>query len=492
MESINHFSWLDVLLVSPALVLFFSSLIPLLSKIFNGNRETNSFSVLASALAGVVTALGLTVTLGSTHKPAFDGMLQFDGVSFFVSILILLITGASLIFAKENTSSNNHQFSEFVFLLLNSAVGMLTVLWANDLMVFFIGMELMSLCLYILIALSSEGKLSKEASLKYFILGSFASAILLYGVALIYGMVGSTQFSQILESARELILTSRIYLFGVVFVILGLCFKVSLFPFQAWTPDVYQGSPSPVTAFMATGVKTVCFVVFLKTLKILVVGLDSSHKLIEVLQWIAALTMLLGNIAALVQNNVKRMLAYSSISHSGYILIGLIVSGVSGDDFFGSASILFYLASYSIMTLGAFGIVSILEKNYDMQLQVQDLSGLGKRSPWLAGCFTLVLLSLGGIPPTVGFFAKFYIFSAALKYQLIWLAIWGVLSSIISIYYYLRPIVFMYMKNEEGAVLPKEKTLSFGVISASMVLILVFGVMSQPLFQWIISALGVH
>jgi NADH-quinone oxidoreductase subunit N len=484
------FRYSDVVMLAPVLALFLASLIPLTIKVTTGNREPNSFATLCYGLAGVVTAVGLILSLSNVHRVAFDGALVFDGLSSLVGVLIVSLTGLALVFSRENLATNNHQFSEYVFLLLNSAAGMLLVSWASDLIFFFVGVELMSLCFYVLIAISSEERLSKEAAFKYFVLGSFASAILLYGVAFIFGSAGTTSLPGIAEVATQLITTNRLFMLGLIFLILGLCFKVSIFPLHAWTPDVYQGAPTPVTAFMATGVKAATFVLFLRLMGTQALASEQADRLVNVLEWLAALTMVVGNIAAVMQPNLKRMLAYSSIAHSGYVMVGLLVAALAGEDMIGSSSVIFYLVAYSIMTVGAFGIVSVLEKDENAVLQVEDLKGLAVRRPWLALCLTLFLLSLAGIPPTIGFFGKVFIFSAALKSGFFWLAIWAVISSVISVYYYLRPVVAMYMRDEEGVEAAPERYLTLGVVSIAAVLVIVLGILSQPIFKAVISALG--
>jgi NADH-quinone oxidoreductase subunit N len=480
----------DVIMLLPVIALFLASLIPLTIKVTSGNREPNSFATLCYALAGVITSAGLIVALSNVHRSAFDGALIFDGLSTLVGVLIVSLTGLALIFSRENLATNNAQFYEYVFLLLNSAAGMLLVSWANDLIFFFVGVELMSLCFYVLIAMSSEERLSKEAAFKYFVLGSFASAILLYGIAFVYGTAGTTNLPAIAEVAGQLIATDRLFLIGLVFLIMGLCFKVSIFPLHAWTPDVYQGAPTPVTAFMATGVKAATFVLFLRLLNTQALAAEQADRFMEILEWLAALTMVVGNVAAVMQSNLKRMLAYSSVAHSGYIMIGMLVASLAGEDPIGSSSVIFYLVAYSIMTVGAFGIVSVLERDENSTLQVEDLNGLAVRRPWLALCLTLLLLSLAGIPPTIGFFGKVFIFSAALKAGFFWLTVWAVLSSVISVYYYLRPVVAMYMRDEEGVDIAPERYLSLGAVSLTAILVVVLGIFSNPIYKAVMAALG--
>jgi NADH-quinone oxidoreductase subunit N len=346
----------------------------------------------------------------------------------------------------------------------------------------------MSLSLYLMIAMSHEQKISKEAAIKYFVLGSLASAIFLYGVSFIYGSNGSVSTVDLMQTAQQLIKNHNyLFIFGFAFVVLGFCFKVSIAPFHAWTPDVYQGSPTPLTGFMATVVKTASFAAFLRVLASR--GLGSSENLLSLLQWLAVITMTLGNVAALVQNNFKRTLAYSSVAHSGYVLMGVIAVGVSEGSAFGAASVVFYLMTYSIMTLGAFAVLSLIEKNENHFVQTEDFAGFAKSNPVLALCLAIFLLSLAGLPPAMGFFGKLYLFSAAVNEGLMWMALWGVINSVLSAYYYLRPIVVMYMKEGNCDVADNNYGSTF-VISLFALLILVFGVLSGPIFNMIEKSLG--
>jgi NADH-quinone oxidoreductase subunit N len=407
-------------------------------------------------------------------------MLVFDGVTQWMGVIALAAAGGSMVMMYENPATTGKQFSELVFLALSSTVGMLILVSAVDLLMVFIGLEMMSLSLYIMIGMSHEEKLSKEAALKYFILGSFASAIFLYGVAFIFGSTGGTNIISFMDKAPELVQTNNLFLFGISFVILGFLFKVSIAPFHAWTPDVYQGAPTPHTAFMATAVKAVSFAAFLRV--IATKSLVGSDQLFVVLQWLAVITMIVGNTAAIMQNNLKRMIAYSSVAHSGYILVGVITAGVSDVGSFGASGVIFYLLSYSLMTLGAFVIASMLEKSENHIVNVDDLAGLAKQRPALALCFTVFMLSLAGIPPTLGFFGKFYLFNAAVGEGLLWLAVWGVLNSVIAVYYYLRPIVVMYMKEGDAEIAGHSLNAHLVTAFVTAIAIVLMGFASGPIF----------
>ncbi len=486
-----EFNFIDFILVAPALALFFASCIPLLIKVLRGNQEQNSFATLIYAYLGIVIAGGFSVAMTGTERTAFDGALVFDGISSFTTLIVLFVTAIALTFARDSYSSNKKQFTEAMFLTLNSAIGMLTVVWSNDLIVTFVGIELFSLSLYILIAMSLEEKLSKEAAFKYFILGSFASALMLYGISFIYGTVGSTFLPDLIAATPNLLATNRLFLLGFVLLLVGVSFKIGLFPFHSWVPDVYQGSPTPLTAFMATGVKAVSIAFFLRLVASQAFTVERFWPFVDVLQWLAVFTILIGNVGAFRQKSLKRMLAYSSVAHSGYVMIGLIAAGIGGASMLGAAGVMFYIFAYSTMTIGAFGVLHLLEPNADSDLTIEDLKGLASEKPWVALSMTLLLLSLTGIPPTVGFFGKLFIFSAAIKQGLVWLALWGVVGSVISVYYYLRPVVAMYM---EEPMLRREslalRPLSYFAVALMALLVLVFGLASEPFYQVVLTSVA--
>lgn len=477
----------DLFLISPMIALFLISLIPITVKVLRGNVEQPPLATLTQGLLGIMTAVGLTLIFGGSGLTAFNNSLLFDGVSMWMGIIALAAAGGALVLMYENPATMGRQFSELTFLTLSSALGMLILVSAVDLLTVFIGLEMMSLPLYLMIGMSHEDKLSKESAMKYFVLGSFASAIFLYGVSFIFGTAGSTNILEFITRSGELIVSNKLYLTGIVLVVLGFCFKVSIAPFHAWTPDVYQGAPTPHTAFMATAVKAVSFAAFLRI--IATKSLVGSEALFDFLQWAAVITMIVGNAAALLQNNMKRVLAYSSIAHSGYILVGVITAGVADNGSFGASSVIFYMLSYVIMTIGAFAVLHMLEKDENSEITLESLSGLSKRQPLLSLCLTLFLLSMAGIPPTVGFFGKFYLFNAAIGEGLLWLAIWGMISSVIGVYYYLRPVVMMYMKDGQADFAGRSLTATMVTAILAAVLIVVLGIASGPLFTAVEASL---
>lgn len=470
----------DILLISPMIAVFLASLVPITVKVLRGNKEQPGLATLAQALIGMAIAAGLLLVFGGAGKTAFNDSLVFDGVTQWMGMVALLSASGAMVLMYENPSTKGRQFSELIFLAMSSSLGMLILVSAIDLLTIFIGLEMMSLSLYLMIGMSHEERLSKEAAFKYFVLGSLASAIFLYGTAFIFGSSGSTNILNFVENAARLVETNRLFLFGICFVIVGFCFKVSIAPFHAWTPDVYQGAPTPHTSFMATAVKVVSFAALLRL--IATKALVGSPNLLDVLQWLTVITMIVGNVAALLQNDMKRMIAYSSIAHSGYLMIGVITAGISENGAFGASSVIFYLLSYSLMTLGTLAIVNLIEKSENHAVQIEELAGFAKNRPVLALCLTIFLLSLAGIPPLLGFFGKFYLFAAAIGEGLLWLAIWGVINSVISVYYYLRPIVVMYMKDGNSDVAGHSLNATMVTVLVSALLIVSLGVISGPIF----------
>jgi len=343
-----------------------------------------------------------------------------------------------------NREGCNH--GELYPIILFTTVGMMLMASGTDLMVIFLGLEVMSVSLYVLAGFNRNNLKSNEAGLKYFLLGAFSTGFLLYGMALIYGATGTTRIAKIATIIGQMTLPSAniMLVAGMLLMFTGFAFKVAAAPFHMWTPDVYEGAPTPMTAFMSTGPKAAAFAA---SLRIFLIALPTLQAEWGQLLWVlAVLTMTVGNITALRQDNIKRMLAYSSIAHAGYCLVGFAAGNGTG-----TAGILFYMLSYAFMNIGAFAIIILVAKKGEPNGTVMDLAGFGFKHPILALAMTIFMFSLAGVPPTAGFIGKFYLFSGAIQKGYIWLAILGVLNSAASVYYYLRVIVYMYMKepNEE-------------------------------------------
>ena len=378
------------------------------------------------------------------NTPILHDMLIVDRFALFFTGLVTVCAMGTVLISSHYLDRFGMNRGEFFSMLFFSVMGMAVLVSAYDLIIIFIGIELMSLAIYVMVAFRRRDFLSNEAALKYFVIGAFAIGFFLYGVSLVYGLAGTTNFEGLVLAIQQRNLaTNPVFLLGVGLILAGLAFKVSSVPFHMWTPDVYQGAPTPVTSFMATAVKAASFAALLR-LFYMCFMVNQAHWM-PVVWVLAVVTMTLGNVVALVQRNIKRMLAYSSIAHAGYLLVGIAALSTSNDK--AASGIMFYVLSYAFMTLGAFAFVSAIEKRGATRgLEELDYSGLGLEHPFLGMCMAVFMFSMAGIPPTAGFFAKYYIFSAAIEQGLVSLAVIGVLNSALSLYYYLRVIVAMYMQ----------------------------------------------
>ncbi len=413
------------------------------------------------AFLALVVAIGLSAAASADPGPAFNNMLMVDGFSTFFRILVFAAGLLVILISANYLRQAGHETAEFYALLLFSIVGQSLMATANELIMIFIGLECSSIASYVLAGYLRDDKRNNESALKYFLLGSFATAFLLYGIAWIYGATGHTNLLEIrrvlLDSGAATNLTVIAAATALMFV--GFAFKVSAAPFQMWAPDVYQGAPAPVSAFLSAGPKAASFAMFLR---VLMTAFEPVKDRWEPLLWISALaTMVIGNFAALRQTNIKRLLAYSSIAHAGYVMVALTAHSEIG-----TAAAMFYLAAYAFMNVGAFAIVTFVARNGEKHVELMDYAGLSRRQPMSAALLTIFLLSLTGIPLTGGFFGKFYIFKAALDSGLIWLAILGMLNSAVAAYYYLRVVVMMYMQDPSTA--PEQEAPTAGIKTAML------------------------
>ncbi len=420
--------------ILPEIVLsLFGMLIMVLDPLVDERRSQRLLGSIA--LIGSVAAIASALYQSQYPGLGFWGMVKVDAFSTFFHVLITAIATVVILSSYEYMEVQRIRAGEYYALILFGAVGMCLMSSAVELVLIFIALEISSISTYVLAGFRRRAAISSEASLKYFLLGSFATAFFLYGVALMFGATGSTSIAVIGESLRANQIPLLAYA-GVAFMFVGLGFKVAAAPFHVWTPDVYEGAPAPVVGFMSTAPKAAAFAVLLR----LMFEVNAPGRL--GLIWVtAALSMTLGNVGALVQQNVKRLLAYSSIAHAGYVLVAFAALPNNG-----IPAVMFYTASYAAMNVGAFAVVSHLAGAGERFVTLDDYAGLGRRSPLLAATLTIFLLSLIGIPMTGGFFAKFYVFSAALQANLVGLTIIGVLNSAVGAYYYLRIIVMMYMR----------------------------------------------
>lgn len=398
------------------------------------------------SIVGLLAGIGAAVWRMSEHSSGFGGMIATGGMSNLYDIIFCAAGIMTVLLAREYLTRTGGMFDEVYTLLMMSIAGMMLMAHATDFMVLFVGLEIMSICFYVMAGLSRGEVASNEASLKYFLLGAFASGFLLYGIALVYGALGSTGYDAIPLNIASTHFPGLLWA-GIGLLIVGLAFKVAAFPFHQWAPDVYTGSPTVITGFMSTAGKAGAFAGFVGFMSpIMASGAQGTGNARIVLGLIAAGSMLIGNLSAIAQSNVKRMLAYSSIAHAGYLLIGLAAGSITG-----STGILYYLGAYLFMQLGAFAVVGIIERAHGASLSIDDYRGLGRRRPALAIIMALFMFSLVGLPPFAGFFGKYYLFLAAIRADMVWLAIVGVVSSVVSAWFYLGLVVNMFFRESEEA-----------------------------------------
>ncbi|HUI25612.1 MAG TPA: NADH-quinone oxidoreductase subunit N [Candidatus Kryptonia bacterium] len=427
-------AWLVLL---PVLLLSGTAVLVMVADLFIEGPDRDGLGWLG--IVGLIVTMVASISLWNQHEIGFNGMMAVDRYALFFNLLLCFAAGLTLLMSMSYLELTDIRVGDYYSLVLFATVGMMLMAAATDLIVIFLGLELMSIAVYVLAGIWRRQLRSTEAALKYFLLGAFASGFLLFGIALLYGATGSTQLavvaSKIGAAGSEQRLLASV---GMGLLLIGFGFKVAAVPFHVWVPDVYEGAPTSVTAFMAVGVKAAAFAAFAR------VFLHSLTKLsadwVPVLWVIAALTMTVGNVVAVRQQNIKRMLAYSSIAHAGYLLVGMIAAGEPG----GSA-VLFYLFAYALMNVGAFSVVIAVGKRGEPNEQLDDYAGIGFRQPFLGFVMSVFMLSLAGIPPLVGFAGKYFIFAAAVKSGYVGLAVIGVLNSAVSMYYYVGVLVKMYM-----------------------------------------------
>ncbi len=431
------------------------------------------------AFFGLAITLVIAVLVSGLTISAFGGMVTLDGFTHFLNVIILITGLAAVLLALDYLKKNNIERGEFYALLLFTITGMLMMASASDLVIVFLALELLSIPLYVLAGFARPRVESEESALKYFLLGAFASGFFVYGVALTYGATGTTNLQGIVGAVTAERAVDPLLLAGASLILVGLGFKVAAVPFHMWTPDVYDGAPTAVTAFMSVGAKAGGFAALFRVFFTAFPALAADWA--PAVAIIAALTMTLGNVLAIAQSSIKRMLAYSSIAHAGYILMAVVAGGKGALSEFAASAALFYLLAYMIMNLGAWAVVIAVEKRADAGQgnSIEDFAGLGVTRPGLALAMALFMLSLTGLPPTVGFVGKFYVFRAAIDAGYMWLAVVGVITSLISAFYYLRVIMVMWMKPGEGtASLPRP--LGF-VVGLAGVATLVLGIVPAPL-----------
>ena len=441
MEPILAPESIDLIALAPVLVLSFFSMLVLVLDLFGGKNK--SLLVFVSLVGLMMTTIS---AFAKSPIPAysFNDSYIVDHLSLFFICIFTISSALAILLSVEYNEREGIKAGEYYSLILFCTIGMILLASSTDMIMIFLGIEIVSICLYVLAGIRRGDLTSNEAALKYFMLGAFATGFLLYGMTLVYGSTGTTNLFKIAEVLQNPAAQSNpLLLMGLVLLLIGFGFKVASVPFHMWAPDVYQGSPTPVTAFMAVGPKAAAFAAFFRVFAEALPEMAPSWE--TLLTIIAVMSMFFGNLGAIMQTNIKRMLAFSSISHAGYLLMAIIAKNSLG-----SSAMLFYMLAYTFMTFGIFGIIIMLGKKGEENLEMKNYSGLAYKHPVIALSMTIFLLSLGGLPPFAGFIAKFYIFSAAVQEGLITLVIIAVLNSAISFYYYLKVIIFMYMKEQEA------------------------------------------
>jgi NADH-quinone oxidoreductase subunit N len=429
--------------ILPEIILTITGVLIVFLEAIRREDQKKAFGPLA--IVGLAAALVASVSAASDPGAAFSNMLIIDGFASFFRFLVIGVGLLAILSSTEYLSREHANGGEYYALILFSIVGQCIMVTADELIMIFIGLEISSIASYVLAGYLRDDPRNNEAALKYFLLGSFATAFLLYGVAWIYGLTGSTNLdhirSALMTSAPPLALAGA----AAALIFVGVGFKISAAPFQIWAPDVYQGAPAPVSGFLSVGPKAAAFAILLR---IFLTAFGPIATNWEPVIWACALaTMIVGNFAALQQSNVKRMLAYSSIAHAGYVLVAVTANSGTG-----AAAAMFYLAAYAFTNLGAFAVVTYFSRKGEKYVAIEDFAGLSQRQPAMAAMLTIFLLSLIGVPLTGGFFGKFYIFKAALDAHLVWLTVLGLLNSAVAAYYYLRILVVMYMKDPGDSV----------------------------------------
>lgn len=474
---------IDFYTIMPISVLVLCASLLLLIEAFYPKGKQKQIAFFAAF--GFALTLGLSISqLGNSYS-GFGGMVVLDGFSNFLNILFLITGLLGVALASGYLQRMNINKGEYYVLMMFSVAGMMLMSQATDLIITFLALELLSIPLYVLAAFALNRTESEEAGIKYFLLGSYATGFIVFGIALIFGATATTSFAGIVAAIAQPATNLTLLLVGGGLVLVGFGFKVATVPFHMWTPDVYQGAPTSVTAFMAAGAKAAGFSALLRIFATLFPSFAAD--LMPILAVLSALTMIVGNITAIAQTDIKRMLGYSSIAQAGYILMAFVPFGDPAIRATAVAAGLFYLVAYTITSFGSWGVVIGLEREEGKGLDINDYAGLGKKYPWLALAMTVFMFSLAGLPPTLGLVGKFYLFRAIMEGKLYWLALIGVITSLISAYYYLRVIVIMYFKNGDPII--NKDNLLYMSIALCVVITVVLSFIPSFLFSWASNAM---
>jgi NADH-quinone oxidoreductase subunit N len=437
----------DLLVILPFLITVVTGMVVLLVDALFLKPERKSALVVIS-LIGIVVGLWTSCELYGRGLSGFNGTVSADGFGLMFQVVILIVTALAVLLSERYIQLKRINFGEYYALLLFSASGAMLMSAARELILIFVGLEILSVALYVLAGFARTEARSEEAAVKYFLLGAFSSGFFLYGIALFYGGTGSTLLSNAVAMGAgahgALALSSPYTVAGIGLLLVGLCFKAAIVPFHSWTPDVYQGAPTSVTAFMSAAAKVGAFAALIRILTVVLPVSEIWHDILWIL---AAASMIVGNVIALWQRDIKRMLAYSSIAHAGYILVGVLAANAEG-----RMAVLYYTLVYTFMNLGAFGILIIMTRSGRDRSQLGDIQGLGKAHPFAAVLMSIFMFSLAGVPPLAGFLGKLYIFQAAIQAHLYGLTVLGLLASVVGVYYYLMVVVRMWMMPAEDEI----------------------------------------
>ena len=455
--------------IVPMLCVTLAALAAMGAEAFRGKGEKMPIGGLG--IVGLLGA-GVSATLLWNRNTASFGVIVADNFGLFVTLILVIVGILTIMFSSQVVHQDEIPKGEYYALVLFSIVGMIMMATANDLLVVFIALEVLSLAVYVLTGIRRDDARGTEAAFKYFLLGAFSSAFFLYGIAFTFGLTGSTRLDRVgAYLAAQSMAENPMILLALGLLLVGFAFKIAAVPFHMWTPDAYEGAPTIVTGFMSTGVKAAAFAAFARVF--LSAFEPFSADWAPVVWVLAAATMILGTVVGVAQSNLKRMLAYSSIAHGGYLLVGLVAANQIG-----KAAILFYLLAYAVTNLAAFGVIALLASRDRANDELRDFAGLWHSHPALALLMTVSLLSLGGLPPTVGFIGKWYIFSAAVSAGYWGLAIIGVLTSVISVFFYLRVVVMMYMTERDGAPVPARiGGMGMAALTAAIIAIFYLGIL---------------
>ncbi|HEV3215966.1 MAG TPA: NADH-quinone oxidoreductase subunit N [Vicinamibacterales bacterium] len=475
----------DFYYLLPELVLTAGALLLLLADLIVARDRQPVLAWVTLAILGATAAA--LVPVADAHVQVAHGLIAVDRFALFFKVVFLMAAALTVLMSIRYLDVEGTRAGEYYFLILCATLGMMIMAGGTDLITLFVGLETMAISFYILTGFLKPSRRSNEAAVKYFLLGAFSLGILLYGMSLLYGLSGTTNLRNIATALVGQERDPRLVL-AVILVVAGMGFKIAAVPFHMWAPDVYEGAPTPITAFLSVGSSAASFAmllrIFVESLPAMrtsaVAGLAGPAIGWTTLFYVlSVVTMTVGNFAALTQSNLKRMLAYSSIAHAGYLLIGVVAGTTRG-----FTAMLIYLFVYSFMQLGAFTVIALLRRNDVVGDELKDLNGLFFRQPFAAVAMLLFMLSLGGVPPTAGFMGKFWLFSAAIESGYVWLAVIGVLNSAVSLYYYIRIVVFMWLKNEPTGSAPTTSPALAVALGVAVVATLALGMYPQPLFEF--------